>query len=319
MNDWQPSCSIELLRLRAQLLTDIRQFFAQKSVLEVETPLLSQAIGTDVYLQFFRTYPEDFFLQTSPEFAMKRLLAAGSGSIFQICKAFRQGDSGRFHNPEFSLLEWYRVDFNLAQLMEEVVELLEQLLKPHLPLLPTEYFSYCHVFQDYTGLDALNFVLADYEALARKQGFFEAKALCGNDVRLWLDFLFSQIIQPQLGQQALCLIYDYPACLSSLARLKTNNCQLTERLEVFLNGIELGNGYFELTDVNEQQQRFDAELAERKAKNLASIVKDERLLAALASGLPDCSGIAIGLDRLLMLISQASGIDEVLAFPINRA
>jgi len=319
MSDWQPSCSIELLRLRAQLLMDIRQFFAKKSVLEVETPLLSQAIGTDVYLQFFRTQPQGFFLQTSPEFAMKRLLAAGSGSIFQICKAFRQGDSGRFHNPEFTLLEWYRVGFDLSELMAEVIELLELLFKPHLSLLATEHSSYCQVFEDYTGLDALDFVLADYKLVAKAHGFDDAELLCGNDPRLWLDFLFSQIVQPQLGKQALCLINDYPACLSSLARLKIDNPQLTERLEVFYNGVELGNGYFELTDVNEQQQRFENELAERKAKNLPAIVKDERLLAALASGLPNCAGIAIGLDRLLMLISQASHIDEVLAFPVNRA
>jgi lysyl-tRNA synthetase class 2 len=323
---WQPSCSVAMLQLRARVLTNIRAFFLNKAVLEVETPLLSRTIGTDPSVAFFATdyylqpHQHALFLQTSPEFAMKRLLAAGCGSIYQICKAFRNGESGRFHNPEFTLLEWYRVGFTLPQLMDEIAELIRWLFETEqVTLAGVQRTSYQAIFQHYTGLDALVFCYSDYCAYALAHGLPEAVTLCEYNHALWLDFLFSHQVQPCLGNNALCLVYDYPACQSSLARLNAIDPRTTDRVELFINGIELGNGFYELTDAIEQNQRFDDEIASRQQKNLPEGLKDDRLIAALKAGLPECSGIAIGLDRLLMLLSKSASIDEILSFSIHRA
>jgi elongation factor P--(R)-beta-lysine ligase len=322
---WQPTCSVAMLRLRARMLAKIRAFFLEKSVLEVETPLLSHTIGTDPNLAFFATdydvppRQQRLFLQTSPEFAMKRLLASGSGSIYQICKAFRNGESGRFHNPEFTLLEWYRVGFTLPQLMDEIAELIVSLFAEHNALTGVQRISYQAIFQHYTGLDALVFCYEDYCTYALTHQLPEAVSLCEHDHALWLDVLFSHKVQPYLGKNELCMVYGYPACQSSLARINADDARITDRVELFINGVELGNGFYELTDAIEQNQRFDNEIAQRQQNNLADVVKDERLIAALATGLPDCSGIAIGLDRLLMLLSKSASIDDVLSFSIDRA
>jgi lysyl-tRNA synthetase class 2 len=323
--DWRPGCSIKFLRHRAELLRQVREFFRERDVLEVETPLLSQAIGTDPQLAFFRTefdfHPlrQTLYLQTSPEFAMKRLLAAGSGSIYQICKAFRNGEAGRFHNPEFTMLEWYRVGFRLADLMDECEALIERLFAGIRTLEPAQRFGYCALFADHTGLNAAEFSPGEYRAYAQAAGLSEAGAICGDDHATWLDFLFSHLIQPHLGIGRLCMVYGYPACQSSLARLNEQNPQITDRVELFINGVELGNGFFELADPEEQNRRFDREIAVRRQQNLPVALKDERLLAALRAGLPDCSGIAIGLDRLLMVLFGKSSIEDVVSFPITRA
>lgn len=323
---WQPTCSVAMLQLRARMLSNIRAFFLNKAVLEVETPLLSHTIGTDPQLAFFATHydlpprQQRLFLQTSPEFAMKRLLAAGCGSVYQICKAFRNGESGRFHNPEFTLLEWYRTGFTLPQLMDEIAELILSLFAAEqVALTAVQRHRYQAIFQHYTGLDALVFSYADYCAYALTHELPEALSLCEHDHALWLDFLFSHQVQPYLGENALCLVYGYPACQSSLARINALDPRTTDRVELFINGVELGNGFYELTDANEQNQRFNDEISIRQQKNLANVVKDERLISALTSGLPECSGIAIGLDRLLMLLSKSASIDEVLSFSIHRA
>ncbi len=324
LQDWQPTCSLELMRLRAQMLADIRRFFADRSVLEVETPLLSHSVGTDPQLAFFTTeyclppQRQTLFLQTSPEFAMKRLLAAGSGSVYQIGKAFRNGEAGRFHNPEFTMLEWYRVGFTLSQLMDEIADLIETLFIGRL-LPETKRVSYQELFVSFTGLDPLVFSYQDYCAFAKGCGLSEAVDICGHDHAMWLDFIFSHKVQPHLGDNAVCMVYGYPACQSSLAKINKDNAQITERVELFINGIELGNGYYELTDAEEQNNRFDKELTIRQQQNLPASVKDEHLISALKSGLPECSGMAIGLDRLLMLLSDSASIEDVLSFPIRRA
>lgn len=323
--EWRPTCSLEMLRLRAQVLADIRRFFSARAVLEVETPLLSCSSGTDPQLDFFTTdyssppLRHTLFLQTSPEFAMKRLLAAGSGSIYQLCKAFRNGESGRFHNPEFTLLEWYRVGFTLPQLMDEIAELMTVLFNGRVALKPTQRVSYQDLFQRYTGLDPLVFSYQDYCAYARKCHMPEAVGLCGVDHGLWLDFIFSHKVQPRLGESAVCMVYGYPACQSSLARINEYNSQVTDRVEVFINGVELGNGYYELTDAKEQGKRFDEEMTIRQQKKRPDTVKNKHLIAALEAGLPECSGMAIGLDRLLMLLTNSATIDDVLNFPLHRS
>ncbi|MEF3076381.1 EF-P lysine aminoacylase EpmA [Methylobacter sp. Wu1] len=325
LGDWRPACSVEHLRLRAQVLADIRKFFSERSVLEVETPLLSQGIGTDPQLAFFTTeyslvpQKQTLFLQTSPEFAMKRLLAAGSGSIYQIAKAFRNGESGRFHNPEFTMLEWYHVGFKLAELMDECADLIARLFDHRKPLMETERFTYQAIFQRYTGLDPLEFSYPQYCAYALDNQLPEAVSICGNDHATWLDFIFSHKVQPYLGRNALCMVYGFPVCQSSLARINEHDPLITDRVELFIDGVELGNGYFELTDAKEQSERFDKELDIRRQRNLPASVKDERLIAALQAGLPECSGMAIGLDRLLMLLSDSASIEDVLGFPVNRA
>jgi lysyl-tRNA synthetase class 2 len=323
--EWRPSCSLQQLRKRAQLLQKIRAFFAAKDVLEVETPLLCHGIGSDPHLDFFTAHynglpgGETLYLQTSPEFAMKRLLAADSGAIFQICKAFRNGEAGRFHNPEFTLLEWYRPGFDLPALMDEITEMLQYLGDAVPSWRYAERHSYSDLFRRYTGLDALNFSASAYRQGALRLGLPDAERLCGEDHALWLDLLFSHRVQPHLGQQALCLVHDYPACQSSLARLKPGQPKLTERVEIFAQGVELGNGFYELADAEEQQRRFVLEIETRRRQGLPITVPDERLLAALKSGLPDCAGMAIGLDRLLMLLTGSIHIDAVLAFPAGRA
>lgn len=323
--DWRPSCSLEMLRLRARMLSNIRTFFDEKGVLEVETPLLGNACGTDPSLSFFSTqfsfqpYEKKLFLQTSPEFAMKRLLAFGSGSIFQICKAFRNGESGKLHNPEFTILEWYRVGFTLSMLMDEIAELVQNLLSPFIKLGKEQRISYSEAFRLYTGIDPLKFSLNQFIECAKDHNLPEAEAICGSDYSLWLDFFFSHLVQPNLGNQKLCMIYDYPACQASLARLKPDEQRVAERVELFIDGVELGNGFHELNDAEEQNKRFNSEIDQRKRSGAPDVVKDQRFLDSLEAGLPDCSGIAIGLDRLLLVMSEKKELNDVLAFPIASA
>ena len=327
---WKPACNIEVVRLRAKMLAVIRNYFYQRSVLEVETPLLCRATGTDPQLDFFSsTYhyspsnkekkDKELFLQTSPEFAMKRLLAAGSGSIFQICKAFRNGEFGRYHNPEFSILEWYRVGFTLQQLMDEVAELIAEVMSGYCPIDAIQKVSYVELFEQVTGLNPLVFCQKSYSLYASNNSMSDAITLCGNDHSMWLDFIFSYKIQPELNNQSLCMVYGYPAIQSSLARINLNNPAIADRFEVFINGIEIGNGFFELADAIEQEQRFEQENESRAQKHLQTVEKDRLFLDALKSGLPDCSGIALGLDRLLMIIANADSLNEVIAFPFDRA
>ncbi len=319
---WKPVCDLELLHLRAQMLIKIRNFFQQRSVLEVETPLLCHATGTDPQLDFFSSESiqnQAMFLQTSPEFAMKRLLAAGSGSIFQICKAFRKGESGRFHNPEFSILEWYRVGFSLHQLMDEVTELLNEVLPGFCPKNTVNKISYVELFTQVTGLNPLQFCQKSYSSYVTKNALGDAISLCGNDHAMWLDFIFSHKVQTTLNNQALCLVFSYPSIQSSLARLNKENPMIADRFEVFINGVEIGNGFFELADAKEQEIRFDNENISRKTKGLVQVKKDQLFLDALRSGLPDCSGIALGLDRLLMIMTNSKSLNNVLTFPFERA
>lgn len=324
---WRPACSLEALRRRAGLLATVRRFFAERGVLEVETPLLGATGVTDPNLHCFTTRfcrpgetpGRELYLQTSPEFAMKRLLAAGSGSIYQICKAFRNEESGRHHNPEFTLLEWYRVGFSLAELMDEIEALFNALAGASLSLAASERYAYREIVERHLGLDPLGAGIAEFAEVATARGLPEAEALCGDDRAMWLDLLFSYFVQPRLGQGRASFVYDYPAFLPSLARKSPSDPRVVERVEVFLAGMELGNGFHELADADEQNARFDADLARRRAQGLPLPRKDERLLAALEAGLPDCCGVAIGLDRLLMVLGKMGSIDEALAFPIDRA
>ncbi|GAB6067276.1 elongation factor P--(R)-beta-lysine ligase [Methylothermus subterraneus] len=272
-------------------------------------------MGTDPHLDAF---PVDggactLYLQTSPEFAMKRLLAAGSGAIYQVCKAFRRGEAGRWHNPEFTLLEWYRVGFDLPRLMDEVALLLHELLDGRAQ--GQVRLRYGELFEEYVGASWQ----APLTALARQAqvlGLPEAASICGQERSLWLDLLFSHAVQPNLPRGTLVFVCDFPACLAALARLKPDDSQVADRFEVFVDGVELANGYRELTDPREQRARFEADLAWRRRAGMPSVPVDEAFLAALEAGLPECSGVALGVDRVLMLATGRAAIAEVLAFPL---
>lgn len=322
--DWGPSATLETLKLRAQILARIRGFFSEHEVLEVETPALSSAAAIDPNLNSFATRyagPEAraLYLHTSPEFFMKRLLAAGSGSIYQICKVFRDGENGRRHNPEFTLLEWYRVGFDHHRLMEEVAELLGHTLAGRLALDPEEKISYRAAFDRYCAIDPHTASGTELAACARGHGIQLSTALAPDDIDAWRDLLLTHIIEPQLGRGRLSFVYDYPASQAALARVRPGQTPLAERFEVYLNGMELANGFHELADSAEQQRRFERDLTARRAARLPVVPADARFLAALSHGLPDCAGVALGIDRLVMLAAGVDAISQAVSFSIDRA
>jgi len=247
---------------------------------------------------------------------MKRLIASGSGCIYQIAKSFRQAESGRFHNPEFSLLEWYRMGFSLADLMREVLELLSLCFNQNLASITLSYES---LFKQQTGINPHDTSLSELMEYAAEQGNPEATVICGDSLSNALDYIFSQYIQPKLKPELLYFVTDYPACMAMLAKLSEAEPVTAKRFEVYFNKLELANGYEELSDAQQQQQRFQDELAEREKQRATRVPMDKNLIAALQHGLPDCAGVALGLDRLLMVISGVYSIDEVLSFPIERA
>ncbi len=325
--NWQPTATAQILSLRAALLAQIRGFFAAQQVLEVETPVLSGAANTDPQIESFTTNlsgsgkapGRTLYLQTSPEFPMKRLVAAGSGPIYQICRAFRQGETGRYHNPEFTLLEWYRPGFNLHRLMNEVEQLARLLLEPHMELDNSERLSYQQAFEHYAGLNPHHASIKQLVGCAQRHGTGNVTGLAEDDRDGWLNLLMSHIIQPQLGQQRLTFVFDYPASQAALARIRPGNPSVADRFELFLNGVELANGFHELTDATEQRNRFVSELQQRTLAGKPAVPIDEQLLSALENGLPDCAGVAMGLDRLLMFASGVTTLGETLCFPIDRA
>jgi lysyl-tRNA synthetase class 2 len=324
---WHPGADLATLRLRAELLARIRAFFAARGVLEAETPVLSAAAITDPHLASFGTlysgpgplYGRTLYLHTSPEFPMKRLLAAGSGCIYQIARVFRDGEAGRRHNPEFTLLEWYRVGFDHHRLMGEVAELVSELLAGKLALAEPERLSYRELFQRHLGLDPHRTSAPALAACAERQNVPIPPGMPADDPDPWLDLLLTHCIEPELGPGRLTFVYDYPASQAALARLRPGDPPVGERFELYINGLELANGFHELGDPGEQRRRFELENAARRTLGLPVMPIDEHLLAALESGLPDCAGVALGFDRLLMLAAGKKSLAEVLAFPLDRA
>lgn len=323
--DWRPGASLEALRLRARLLAQVRNFFAVRGVLEVETPLLSRAATTDPALDSFRTLyagagaAEELplYLHTSPEFAMKRLLAAGCGPIYQICKAFRRGEWGRRHNPEFTLLEWYRPGWDHLRLMDEVEQLVTDLLGGELGSDKAERMSYAEAFHRHAGIDPHRAGVDELRRRAADHGIAGVAGLEGRDG--WLDLLLTHCVEPHLGRGRLTFIYDYPASQAALAQVVPGNPPLAQRFELYWAGVELANGFHELGDAAEQHRRFQQDAAVRRIGGLPELPPDERLLAALAHGLPACAGVALGFDRLFMLATGADSLDEVLSFSFPRA
>ena len=317
--DWRATAAIATLRQRARLLAATREFFAAREVLEVDTPLVVNAPVSDVHLHSARvTFADDarpFYLHTSPEYAMKRLLAGGSGDIYQICHVVRALERGRLHNPEFTLVEWYRLGWTLDELIGEVDALVRTLLGPRAEVRPLQRLSYRDAFLEHAGLDPFTAADTQLAAAARAAGFVGPAG--GRDELL--ELLMSTRVGPRLGKSALTFVHGYPATQAALARLDPADPRTALRFELYYEGVELANGFHELTDPTEQRARFGRDLAARRRLGLGCAALDERLLAALESGLPDCCGVALGFDRTVMLAVGAGSIDSVLAFPTERA
>ena len=318
--DWRPTASLDTLRRRGAMLARVRDFFAQAGVLEVETPILSAAAVSDPHIESLATriagLPGRFHLSTSPEYPMKRLLAAGSGDIYQVCKVFRDAERGRWHNPEFTLIEWYRVGFDDAALMTEVEALVSQLLAPHRQLPPAERLTYADALRKHAGVDAHTAGDTELEDAAAEHGIV-CRAELDRDAKL--DLLMGLVAGPRLGLDRPCFICDYPASQASLARLKPGSPRVAARFELYVDGIELANGFHELADAAEQRRRFTQDQNTRRARGQVEPVVDERLLAALTAGLPDCAGVALGFDRLVAIAIRAARLSEALTFSIDNA
>jgi elongation factor P--(R)-beta-lysine ligase len=316
---WRPTASISALRQRAHLLATARTFFAEHQVLEVDTPHLVSSTVTDVQIASFAVEAAGRYLHTSPEYAMKRLLAEGSGDIYQICKVYRAEAGSRLHNPEFTLVEWYRADFNLSQIMHETAALTNALLQSA-GLAPRALhpITYADAFMQALGIDPL---LASTDSLAghsRQLGLAHDSVASSTRDDL-LDFLMATVVGPTLGRDRLTVVHHYPASQASLAMLDAADPRTALRFELYCQGIELANGFVELADAAEQRLRFEADIEARTRRQLAAPLPDERLLAALAQGLPPCAGVALGFDRVAMICLGASAIDQVIAFPWERA
>ena len=306
------------------MLKNIRAFFETRSVLEVETPLLSHYATTDPHLDSLssRFREQTCYLNTSPEYAMKRLLADNPQAIYQICKAFRDDELGLHHNPEFTLLEWYRPGFDLAQLMAELEQLVVSVFKDSTIAPEFEYLSYQQAFENVSDInphqttanECYQFAVAD--AVEIPQGLTVA-----DDVDDWLDWLLTQRVLPAFQKHGFTFLYDYPASQCALAKVENDGGQVAvaKRFELFFGEIELANGFFELTDADEQRRRFQQENERRQLAGKEVVAIDENFIAALVHGLPECSGVALGLDRLLMVLTAAESIDQVLSFSWPRA
>jgi elongation factor P--(R)-beta-lysine ligase len=340
---YRPAATFETLRLRARLLSRIREFFAARGVLEVETPALSPAAPTDPAIESVaatvRSLGATQYLHTSPEFAMKRLVAAGAGDIYQLCRVFRDDELGRWHQPEFTMLEWYRVGWDDARLMDEVEALTRHAAGAKLADWPAVRVSYAQAFVEATGVEpqavspagaddtvaapkgedgqSADAARGDGDAAARLASRLTAlgvdvpHGLAGNAL---LDLAFSTVVQPTFRSEALTFVHDYPLDQAALARSKGGTPPVAARFELFAAGLELANGFAELTDPAEQRRRFDADQRERREVGLTIRPVDELFLAAVEQGLPECAGVALGLDRLVAVTAGAEALADVLAF-----
>jgi elongation factor P--(R)-beta-lysine ligase len=302
------------------MLAHVREYFSTHGVLEVETPILSVAAVSDPQIESLATRIAGmacrFYMSTSPEYPMKRLLASGSGDIFQVSKVFRDDERGRWHNPEFTLIEWYRLGFDDAALMTEVEALVSHLLAPHRRLAPAERLTYADALRKHAGVDAHTDSEEALERAAADHGIV-CEAELDRDAKL--DLLMGLVVGPKLGVQRPCFICDYPASQASLARLKPGLPPVAARFEFYIDGIELANGFHELVDAGQQRGRFTQDLLTRRSRGQVEPPIDERLLAALGAAMPDCAGVALGFDRLVAIALGAARLAEVMAFSIDNA
>ncbi len=302
------------LKQRAGLLEKIREYFARQDVIEVSTPVLSYAGNTDPSIGSFKTASsKPLYLHTSPEFFMKRLLAEGCGSIYQICNVYREGEVGRFHNPEFSMLEWYRVDYDYQQLMDDVAALITEVSDQSPEVVK---ISYQQAFES-LGINPHSATEGQLAALTEKQGIsLQGMGRMSRDD--WLNLLMSHVIEPKFVKEKLTFVFDYPASQASLAKVRKDRYPVAERFELYWGGVELANGFTELQDADEQRWRFNHDNQRRSKSGQEEVPVDEKFLEALGKGLPACSGVALGLDRLLMVLTGGASIAEVMNFPLSE-
>jgi len=323
--NWQPTASIDLLLKRAKILKKIREFFSDRCILEIETPILSQAAVTDLHLSSFETIfnkpgtidlhsGQKLSLITSPEYHMKRLIAAGSGPIYQICKCFRNHEEvSRYHNPEFTMLEWYRIQFDMMQMINEVDDLFQLVLDSE----PAEHISYQSAFIKYLNVDPL---IANRDELVNAIKKLELNFNTeGIDTNTLQQFLFTFGIEPNIGKNKPTVVYHFPASQAALAEICNEDQRTAKRFEFYFQGVELANGFKELVNAKEQRTRFELDNQERIAKGIPTQTIDECLLLAMEAGLPECSGVAVGLDRLIMLALKQTTISQVMSFNLGNA
>ncbi|WP_295797330.1 EF-P lysine aminoacylase EpmA [uncultured Microbulbifer sp.] len=316
-SSWQPSAPLDNLRHRAYLLAHIRRFFSEREVLEVDVPALSRRATSDPHIDSIsaRCSGETAYLATSPEFGLKRLLAAGFGDCYYLGKAFRNGEAGSRHNPEFTMLEWYRLGWDDHRLMIEVGELLSHLLK----ISRVCSYSYRALFLQELGLDPHRASLQELKDCGARELELSFEPADRDEC---LDLLMSHHVEPRLGERdAITLVYDFPASQAALARVEEDEqgVPVARRFEAYAGGMELANGYWELIDAPEQLRRFEADHQYREDNGKSVYPFEERLVQALEHGMPSCAGVAMGIDRVVMLACGAERIDEVIAFPIDRA
>ncbi len=323
--DFQPTASWSNLQRRAQLLRRIRQFFDDRGFLEVETPLLSADTVIDRHIDPLSVIvPDDprtpnegrrMWLQTSPEFAMKRLLAAGGEAIYQITRAFRAGESGALHNPEFTMVEWYRV----GDTMQDGMQLLNELAEAIFERGTAERLSYREAFERHAGFNPLTANTRDIWRAAQQSCTSAPEEFAAFDRDGWLNLVLADCVEPHLGRERPTILYDYPPSQAALAIVRNEDSPVAERFELYVDGIELANGYHELCDADELLDRFKRTNEQRIADGKPPLPTDSRLLAAMRNGLPSCTGVALGFDRVVMLVAGAQSIAEVLPFPLDRA
>ena len=329
-NDFLPTASLERLEHRATILRRIRDFFHARNFIEVETPLLSHDICVDRYIQPIsvaanvvtglrnplNSAGERLWLQTSPEFGMKRLLAAGAVAIYQITKCFRCGERGQLHNPEFTMLEWYRVGDDLHSGMDLLAEFTAELLgRPQ-----TDRLSYRQVFDQHVGMDPHSVSIDQLIEFCRAEGILpEDFTNERNDRDFWLNLILSRRVEGNLGIETPTLVYDWPASQSALAIVRDGDIPVAERFELYVDGIEIANGYHELLDSEVLVKRNSANNLLRVEDGKNTLPEDSRLIAAMRNGIPACAGVALGVDRLVMLLTGAKSLEEVLTFPIEIA
>ena len=319
--DFHPTAGWQALELRARLLQATRRFFDDRGFLEVETPILSHDIVVDRHLDPFESElivganRQRLFLQTSPEFAMKRLLASGAQAIYQITRAFRQGEIGPRHNPEFTIVEWYRVGDDYDRGMTLLSDLCEALLG----LGAAERVTYRQAFIAHAGVDPLTASSEQLCAAGRARGLEPPESFTSEDHDAWLDWLLTELVEPKLGQTRPTILCDYPASQAALAQLRQDDVAVAERCELYVRGVELANGYHELLDPAVLVERNRVNNRDRVADGKSSLPEESRLLDAMRHGLPPCMGVALGFDRVVMLAAGATSIADVIAFPIERA
>lgn len=329
-DDWQPVASVEMLEHRAAIVWQIREFFQRNGYAEVQTPTISRDTVIDRYIDPIVVpgpalgCPEapaaNYYLQTSPEFCMKRLLAAGMRAIYQLGPAYRASERGRFHNPEFTMLEWYRAGETFAEALQFLSDLTDALFSAHgRQSAPTKVMTYQDAFQSTLAIDPLECEDSRLQLVAARQGLSLGSSWEGQGRDDWLNLLFAECVQPRLGQGGPTIVTHYPASQAALAIVSSDDPRTSERYELFCDGVEIANGYHELLDAGELAARSQSALRQRRSDGKADLPLASRLESAMRAGLPAACGCALGVDRLIMVLLEAASIDQVIAFAIDRA